>query len=93
MISIEIDGKREPIDGYYKESPFYPLGVLWGIDEKTRPNDEVIGYEITKCVWPIAVYRKNADGSYFGIEGLFAHGEWSTDENGDPLYRVWDRII
>ena len=93
MISIEIDGKRERIDGFFKDSPFFPCGVLWGIDEKTKPSDAVRNYLPTSCVWPIAVYRKNSDGSYFGIEGLFTHGEWTVDENGDPLYRVWDRSI
>lgn len=93
MIAVEIDGKRETIDGYFEESPFYPCGALWGIDEKTKPHDAVRNYESTSCVWPLAAYRQNEDGSYFGLEGLFAHGEWTKDENGDPLYRVWDRII
>ena len=93
MISIEIDGKREHFDSFVQDSPFYPCGALWGMDEKTEATHKIRGYEPTNCVWPLAAWRKNKDGSIFGIQGLFAHGKWATDGNGDPLYRVWDRII
>ncbi len=93
MIIIEIDGVRERFDAYYEDSPFYPCGSLWGFDEKTKGDDQVRNYESTNCVWPLAAYRINEDGSYFGIQGLFAHGGWAKDEKGGPLYRVWDRVV
>ena len=93
MISIEVDGERIAFDDFYEESDFYPCGALYGMNEKTEATHKIRGYEPTICVWPLAAWLKNEDGSYYGIEGLFWHGEWATDEDGDPLYRVWDRII
>ena len=93
MISIEVDGEHIAFDDFYEESDFYPCGALWGMDEKTEATHKIRGYESTNCVWPLAAWRKNKDGSIFGIQGLFARGQWAVGEDGKPLYRVWDRII
>ncbi len=93
MIAIEIDGVRTKFDDFYEDSDFYPCGALYGMNERTEATHKVRGFEPTSCVWPLAAFRVKDDGSCFGIQGLFRSGEWAKDENGEPLYRVWDRII
>lgn len=93
MISIEVDGERIKFDEFYEEPTFGNCGATWGMNEKTEATHKVRGFEPTKCVWTLAAFRKNEDGSIFGIDGLFACGEWAKDEKGEPLYRVWDRIV
>ncbi len=93
MISIEVDGERIAFDEFYEDASFGNCGALYGMDEKTEAAHKVRGYELTNCVWPLAAFRRNKDGSIFGIQGLFTHGEWAKDENDELLYRVWDRII
>ena len=93
MIAIEVDGERRAFDEFYENASFGNCGAIYGMNEKTEATHKVRGYEPTGCVWPLAAYRHNDDGSIFGLQGLFANGEWAKDENDEPLYRVWDRII
>ena len=94
-IVVEVDGKRETFDAFYDEETFgFPqLGAWYGCNETTKPKDSMRNYLPTSAVWCLSAYRKNADGSFFGIQGLFRNGIWTTDENDNPMMKVWDRII
>lgn len=93
MIAVEIDGERMEFDDFYDDAERFGLGGLYGCNETTKPEDKVRNYLPTKAVWGLAAYRRNPDGSFFGLQGLFARGEWAKTEDGELLYRVWDRII
>ena len=92
MIVVEIDGKIEEFDSQYVDSPF-STGCLWGETETTKSGDGCRNFLATEAVWGVSAYRRNADGSYFGMKALFRFGEWIADEEGNPLLRVWDKII
>lgn len=92
-LHFEIDGKREEFTHFYGDEDWPNCGAVYGWEEGTKASDEMRGYSPTKCVWPLAVWRKNNDGSITGMKALFAGGIWATTEDDEILLRVWDRII
>lgn len=92
-LHFEIDGKREEFTHFYWDKDWPSYGAVYGWNEGTMASDKVRGYLPTECVWPLAVWRENNDGSITGMKALFASGIWSTTEDDEVLLRVWDRII
>jgi len=90
---FEIDGKTESFDAFYDESDF-PFGALYGSDETTQADDKVRNFHPTSSVFSLAAYRKNEDGTIFGIQGLFKNHLWcALTEDDKPMLKLWDRII
>lgn len=91
---IEVAGKREHFDAFYEDAYLdFPIGSYYGSNETTKKGDVFRNFKLTKAIWGLSAYRKNEDGSIFGIQGLFAGGIWDTTEDGEVLLRLWDRII
>jgi hypothetical protein len=90
---LEIDGVPTEFDGIYDEAQFRAVGGIFGANETTGPTDSVRNFRPTKAVYCLGVWGRKPDGGIWGIQGLYARGEWSTAPDGSPLYRVWDRIV
>jgi hypothetical protein len=89
---LEIDGQPVAFDGLYDGATFGLAGALFGANEKTGPRDPARGFLPTQAVWRLGVWGRTPDGGIWGIQGLYARGEWATAADGRPLYRVWERI-
>jgi hypothetical protein len=91
---LEIDGERVEFTGIYDgdDDVGWVNGNIYGMTEHTAADDPVRGFLVHKCLAFVNVYRKNPDGSIWGIKGIFRKGEWTKGENDKPLYRVWDRL-
>lgn len=90
---FEVDGQPERFDYFYDDEHFANMGALYGANENTLPSHVVRASLPTKALWYLSAYRINEDNSIYGIKALFAHGEWAETEDGELLYRVWDRVI
>ena len=90
---LEIDGAPTDFDDIYPDAEFGPAGALFGMNETTGPKDSVRGFLPTKAVYCLAVWGRKQDGGIWGIQGLYARGEWAMAPDGSPLYRVWERIV
>lgn len=91
---LEIDDERIEFTGVYDgdDDIGWVNGNVYGENEDTAADDPVRGFLAHKCLAFVNVYRKNPDGSIWGIKGIFRKGKWSAAESGMPLYRVWDRL-
>ena len=94
---LYIDDERIEFTGVYEDDRddifSHGIGCVPGMDQNTAPEDKVIGYTTSgKHVAVVAVYRNNPDGSIWGIKGIFRKGNWYPEEDGMPVFKVWDRL-
>ena len=91
------------IDGELTEyTDFYPIkdclgktkmGMVAGVNEVTQAKDKVRNYEVTKTLHFVNVFKRNEDGSIWGIRAAFREGQWTEDEEGGMVISVSDRIV
>ena len=94
-IIVEIDGKIEQFDELYseEETGFPSLGAFYGCNEVTKANDKVRGFQPTSPLFAVSAWRKEPNGDIFGMQAIFKNGTWTTNDNGDPMLSVRDRLI
>lgn len=92
---LEIDGELIGNDYEYYDDPLggHQLGADWGMDEATLPDAKVRGFLPTKPLCFVNVWKHMEDGSIWGIHAAFRHGKWDKDEDGNVMWKVWDRIV
>lgn len=91
---IEVDGEELEFTGLLDDPILSGNGIGGdcGMDADVSSTAEVIGWTRTKMIWGLAVERDTKEG-YWAINGLFKRGEWDKGENGEIIYRVWERIV
>ena len=92
-VYVKVDDKGLDFDEFREGMMGDSIGEYSGVNYSASPQDEFVGGLPTKGVWALAIGGWKKDGSYWGWDALFAHGEWEILGSGDILYKVWDRII
>lgn len=91
---IEVDGESLDFTGLLMDSHVGGyIGAVFGSDADVPSSDEVIGWTVTESVWFLAVERNRKGENYWGQHAIYKRGEWDKGENGEVIYRVWDRLI
>ncbi len=95
LVEIYIDDKLIEYDGYLPDPIIKnnAVGGYAGMDSNTKPEDEIVSWTCNRLIWSLAIYRNMPNGGWWAINGLFKRGEWDEGENGEAIYKVWDRIV
>jgi hypothetical protein len=93
---LEIDDQAVEYTDLYDSSDCVcgaQVGSIAGAYETTKPGDVYRSFVPSGVqIWIVNVYRRNPDGSIWGIKGAFKCGQWDKD-NDRPILRVWERIL
>ena len=84
-ILFEIDGKYIP-NARLDKSGEFTLGAHWGTNG--RVENGVLVFKTTQPLYGLCIRFGE-----LAIHGFYRHGEWGSNNRGEIIYRVWDRVI
>ncbi len=93
--ALEIDGELFEYTDFYPLRDCIggiPLGEIFGSDVITEAADAAMWSLRNKSVAVVNVYRRNPNGSIRGIHGIYKNYLWTVTNDGDPLFRVSERL-
>ena len=90
---LKIDGVLTEFTDYYPIDECFggvSIGNAWGSDEDTQGS--IRSFNPSMSIAFVNVFRRNPDGSIWGIKAAFDVGKWEIGENDQPLFSVSDRL-